>query len=936
MRLLDVGGHVAFDALHQRCGQRDVVERGRLLLAIHHLVVDGVSWRVLREDLESAYLAITTGGVPKLADKTTSMQGWTQRLNEYAQTPDIRSAFSYWQTVSQVPPADLPPDSSPVTSVPMERQVVVRLLEGETRALLQQLPGVFRTQINDVLLFALVSALQQSIGGHRFRLDMEGHGREHFADDVDVSRTVGWFTTLFPVALEIIPGSDPLLALLGVRDQLRKVPHRGLSYGLLRYASRDAEIRDALASTRPASLVFNYLGQFDAVVADSRLCTFAAESTGPWRSPAARRTHALEVIGIVRDGCLEIEWHYDASIHLEATVAHVAKNMIAVLHKLLALAAAAPLVPFTPDDFPLAKLDQTRLAKLLHSYPQVQDIYALTPMQRLFFAMEASQSNLGFEQWHFRIDGALDTRVLRQAIEYVVSRHSILRTAFVADGGTEPLQIVSRGAVLPWSEEDWRPHSLADQDTRIAALLQSDSRKSFDLTQAPDMRIALRRVTDRSWHFVWSTHHLCIDGWSWPVVFKDVSRAYMALESGREPALDPATPFRAYVAWLATSAPQSENFWKDELSGFIAPTPFRLSPASPTQAAATDSHFSELAITLSSAETAALQALARQEQLTLSVIINAAWALLLSHYSASPSVVLGATFSGRPAEVRGIESMVGPCVNNVPVRVDIAGDDALGTWLARLQQRQFEIAQHQYAPLEHIQQWANIPWRYRLFDSLVVFQNYQVDDEARHIGTAAHTTLLAAPEATNYALTLTVTMRETLRIRFIYQPASIAAVDVQQFAADFQMVLHAMGRPGAVTPGTILGQLPQELRSKANGALAARSPARVAYSAPTNEAERVIAEIWQELFGVESVSLDDNFFELGGHSLLLLRAQVHLQERLRIDIPIVALLQFPTIRALARHLTEGPSGGPAPQAAIDRAQKQREAQLRRRTLAGRG
>jgi non-ribosomal peptide synthetase component F len=300
-------------------------------------------------------------------------------------------------------------------------------------------------------------------------------------------------------------------------------------------------------------------------------------------------------------------------------------------------------------------------------------------------------------------------------------------------------------------------------------------------------------------------------------------------------------------------------------------------------------------------------------------------------------VVFGAAFSGRPAEVRGVESMIGPCVNNLPVRVDVAAGETLASWLGRLNQQQFEIAQHQYAPLEQIQQWANIPWRYRLFDSLIVFQNYQVDEEARRIGKAARTVLLAAPEATNYALTLTVTAHDTLRIRLIHQPTVIAAADVQQFAADLAIVLTEMSRSGSTTLAALLARMPAGLRGKASELLAAKAPQRAAsYSAPTNEAERVIAAVWQELFGVERVSLDDNFFELGGHSLLLVRAHAQLKERLQVDLPIVALLQFPTIRALARHLSGGPSGGPAPQAAIDRAQKQREAQQRRRTLAGRG
>ena len=282
--------------------------------------------------------------------------------------------------------------------------------------------------------------------------------------------------------------------------------------------------------------------------------------------------------------------------------------------------------------------------------------------------------------------------------------------------------------------------------------------------------------------------------------------------------------------------------------------------------------------------------------------------------------------------------MIGPCVNNLPMRVDVTADDTIGAWLQRLQRQQFEMAQHQYAPLVQIQQWANVPWRHRLFDSLVVFQNYQVDEGALRMGAIARTSLLAAPEATNYPLTLAVTVTNRIRVRLIHQPTTVASADVEQFAVDLATVLDAMSHSTTASMTTILAALPERLRGTAAlVAAAARQPARGGpHAAPTNDIERVIAALWQELFDVDQVSLDDNFFDLGGHSLLLVRAHVELKKRLRADLPIVALLQYPTIRTLARHLAEGgPIAGPTPQAAIDRAEKQRRAQARLRKLADR-
>ncbi|HJU40182.1 MAG TPA: condensation domain-containing protein, partial [Tahibacter sp.] len=220
---------------------------GRVLLVVHHLVVDGVSWRLLREDLETAYLAAKAGKAPSLPPKTTSMRTWAERSDAFARTTEVENALPHWLAVAKTPPTVLPADADAGAASDL-RRFTVALGEDETRAVLQALPKAFRTRINDVLLGGLARALQRVAASETFRIDLEGHGREHIADDVDVSRTVGWFTTLFPIALDVPSGGDAAEAALAVRDRLREVPHRGMSHGLLRYAARDDAARDALAA----------------------------------------------------------------------------------------------------------------------------------------------------------------------------------------------------------------------------------------------------------------------------------------------------------------------------------------------------------------------------------------------------------------------------------------------------------------------------------------------------------------------------------------------------------------------------------------------------------------------------------------------------------------------------------------------------------------
>jgi acyl carrier protein len=496
-----------------------------------------------------------------------------------------------------------------------------------------------------------------------------------------------------------------------------------------------------------------------------------------------------------------------------------------------------------------------------------------------------------------------------------------------------------RRVKVPWSFEDWRGFPEIEQESRFAALLHSDAELGFDIAHAPLMRVALRRTTETSSYFIWSTHHLCIDGWSWPLVLGDVSRVYAALESGSKPDLSPALPFREYLRWLSESAPRSAEFWKAELAGFTGPTPFALSPPLPPNEAvalASESNSAQLVVRLTPETTAALQLLARNEHVTLSVVVNAAWALILSHYSGESPVIFGVAFSGRSAELADVETMVGPCVNNVPLCVAVDDCADFQTWLADIQHRQFGIAQQQYASLEQIQHWANVPWRHRLFGSLVVFQNYQISEQAQRIGTGASCVLLAAPEATNYALTLAVSVSQVLSVRLICRPDLLHPNDLQQIATDLSAVMQAMAGSTKVVLRDLRHVFGAATFGKAKALLAAQTDKPTAtYAAPAEGAERIIASVWQELFGVERISLDDNFFDLGGHSIMLVQAHARLVTKLQRDLPIVALLQHPTVRTLAQYMSGSVVSVDAVRGTIDRAKKQREAQKRQRDLVGR-
>ncbi|MGQ0752218.1 MAG: amino acid adenylation domain-containing protein [Betaproteobacteria bacterium] len=905
---------------------------GRLLVVIHHLAVDGVSWRVLREDIESAYLSFKEGRRPAYPPRSAPFQRWAGRLTQYARSGSLRSSLSYWTAEAARAVTPLPADGQGGPNLEGEaRTVVRRLSEDETRAVLHSAPRAYRTRINDALLAALAIALRQWSGGDAFRIDLEGHGREDLFEGVDVSRTVGWFTSLFPVRLELAPGLDPGGALKSVKEQLRRIPDRGLSHGLLRYCG-DPDARAALAQAPAADLLFNYLGQLDQIVAGSSLFSFAKESVGPWHSPRARRTHALEVLCLVRDGSFEARWTYDRKRNRDAAIEAAAQAFIDALLAIIRHCTHSEAGGRTPSDFPLAALGQDALDELWQRYPGFEDVYPLSPIQRLYHLMEGSHTAVGLEAWHFRVEGDLDPERLRTALEATIQRHPVLRTAFVAISDAAPMQVVLPRVELRWSEENWCTLTPEEARKRLDEAIRAQNTTRFDLGAPPLLHMALLRTGQRTWELLWTTHRLCIDGWSWPLVFRDISLTYEALEDGCTPPLARPGLYRDYIAWLHASAPDSEAFWKKTLAGFTAPTPLCIEQRAPDGRTAESC---EAFAVLEAASTAKLQSYARTRQVTLSTLVQAAWAMLLSHYSAARDVVLGATFSGRPAEVAGIESLVGPCVSNLPVRVRVEASDSLAAWLARLQADQFTLSQHQYASAEDIQAWSEVPWRARLFESLIVFQNYQVDAAARRLGRNAHVTPVCTPESTNYPLTIAVTPGSELTLRLLYHASAFTRNAISIYARDLTAVLRALAEQSASTVGDLLALLPDATRGAAAGHSGKRARESTApYAPPATDMERAVATLWQELLGIERVSMDDNFFDLGGHSLLLIQAHGRLRDILQRDLPVVSLLQYPTIRALARHMSGTADAAQSAAGPAERARKQRKAMRRQRASAG--
>ena len=421
----------------------------------------------------------------------------------------------------------------------------------------------------------------------------------------------------------------------------------------------------------------------------------------------------------------------------------------------------------------------------------VESIYPLSPMQEgmLFHSLYTPDSGIYCSQTLITLEGEINLTVFRQAWEKVVERHSVLRTLFLWEKREKPLQIVRKKVDLPWDYQDWRNLSPREQQQRLDLLLQTERQQGFELKVAPLMRCLMIQLSDQTYKFLCNHHHIILDGWSMPIIYQEVLGFYEAGIQGKSYHLPLPHPYQDYIVWLQQQNPSvAESFWQRTLEGFMTPTPLRVdrlqlmkSEGKPT--------YKEYNCHLSASHSQDLQSLAQKHNLTLSTLVQAAWAILLSRYSGESEVLFGVTVSGRPHDLSGVEHRVGLFINTLPLRVSIRESDLLLSWLQELQQKQAEIQDYAYVSLAEIQRLSDIPPGVPLFESLVVFENYPREALSRDSRQSLRVKDVENFEETNYPLTVVAIPKQELLIQLIYDTGRFTQDTIERMAGHLQTIL---------------------------------------------------------------------------------------------------------------------------------------------------
>lgn len=730
----------------------------KVLIVVHHLVIDGVSWRILFEDLSNLYAQYISKEPLALPSKTNSFRYWQNKLMEYAGSAVLREEESYWDSVEAVPCRPLPKDNTGGSSLMKDLASCSFTFDRQsTENLFARCYSVYRAEANETLLTAFGLALHRSFDLDKVLVNIEGHGREQIGFDIDVTRTLGWFTSVYPFVLDLAYTGDKTRQLIEIKEKLHSVPNKGIGYGVLRYLAG----KNYSASPE---ISFNYLGKFDSIEGPegSVLFSFSEENRGAEVSLERKRDAALEVTGILVNGALKITIGYSRSQYSEETIANLLKAYAEELEKLSELASVQAVQVVTPADLTFKKLSVDQVLELGRSF-SIEDIYPLSPLQQgLYYHWLADPSSPAyFMQTSCEVAGVLDIGVLQKSYNLLVDRHAVLRTFFIQKFGDTPLQVVDKNA-----RSLFRYIDVSDEKAPSSEYYrEADRREGFDLHKGSQMRLTVLKRGDAAYELIWSHHHILMDGWCGSILLSEFFSIYYRLMEGDRVRLPKIYPYSRYIAWLdRVDKPSSLLYWKKYLNGYSNPVGLPVTVHGDREGYLERKQVFRLPDILRKA----VNALCTTLGITENSFLQAVWGILMCKYNNVPDAVFGAVVSGRPAELEGVEEMIGLFSNTVPVRVSLSPGMQVAELLKQVQQGSVESIPHHYIQLAEIQSGSETGRN--LFNQIIVFENFPVQEIMKQglgkdSGNAVSFAGIEVFERSNYDLTLTVNPGENFGIR---------------------------------------------------------------------------------------------------------------------------------------------------------------------------
>lgn len=695
-----------------------------LLVAIHHLVIDGVSWRILLEDMETLCQQYKNKEKLELPLKTDSFKLWSERLSAYADSIDFLKEKPYWKQLESGKKSPAEKDTQWAGKIMDAKVLSFSLNKKETEQLLTKVNNAYNTEINDILLTGMGLGLREFLESEKLLIALESHGREDILSGLDISRTVGWFTGLYPVKLDFSCRGDMSRQIKEVKEALHRVPHKGIGYGILRYLT-DKKHKEEMCLDLSPRISFNYLGQFDSDVKGREAFEISSLSTGTMVSPRIVRSYELDIQGMIFDGRLSISIIYNSGQYEEEAVSSLVERCKESLRLVISHCLSQKEAEITPCDLTFNGLSIDYLDRLKAEYP-VEDIYLCSPMQSgmVFHSLAYENPAVYFAQISYRFQGELDISIVEQSLNHLLQRYDILRTMFIYEGVDTPLQLVLKYRKIDFIYEDLRGGK--NREIYVKSFKEKDRLKGFHLTKDVLMRVAIFHVNDNDFRFVWSFHHIVMDGWCLGILVSEFIEIYNSFLNKRECRLPEAKQYRTFIKWLETSDQErSREYWRRYLTGYKKTAGISVLGTGEAGGGGSISNQVER-FAIEEEKQERLNDLAKQNNLTLNTLIQGIWGILLGKYNFSNDVVFGSVVSGRPPDLEGVESLVGLFINTIPVRIRYEEKTRVSELFRDVQARSIEGETHHYITLAEIQSESML--KQSLIDHVIIFENYPLVD----------------------------------------------------------------------------------------------------------------------------------------------------------------------------------------------------------------
>lgn len=752
-----------------------------LLLCIHHLVVDGVSWRILLEDIMDGYRKGKAGEEIHLPAKTTSFQEWSRKQESYARSARLEEEESYWREIEEkicrgkLEKAETGETGIGTVKVELDPEVTEKLLYKAGRA--------YNTEINDLLLSALAEAVCGMTGKKDIAVSLEGHGREDILEGVAVDRTVGWFTSTYPVVLSAKGKTGETIK--GVKEELRRVPNHGIGYGMLRW------YQGILGKEEP-DIVFNYLGRFEEGELEGGF-RISQDPKGEEVSGKNLYSMAVSINGLEERGRLSFELTYEKSIHRREDMEELGRRYGEALKEIAIYCAERKETEHTASDYGEVGWSEEEFEEVKESLGksglEVERIYPLTAMQEgmLFHEIAGDKDTAYIVQSVYRTGKNFRPEYMERISKLLGTKHEMLRTSIMYKRVREPRQVLLKKRDIEYQYIDMR--NVDDLEEKLTSYSKADIKRGFNLEEDSLLRISVIRCKEGEYRIYMCFHHIIMDGWCMSLLMNDIAQLYGQMLEGKEDQvilanMECVTGYEKYVRnQKKKDLKEGLKYWNEVLEGYEEQAMIKPEGI----AEPTEEEVSIVTRRISKEDTETLEQIRRVHGITINTVIEAAWGILLQKYNNVKDVVYGKVVSGREEKIENVERMLGLFINTIPIRVELKSGESVVELLKRLQEQALKSMEYSYCPLAEIQKRSDLGSE--LIQSVFAFENYYEEDSWNdQLGLEIE----SAREQTNYPLSVTVYEQEGLVLNLYYDTQKYVREEAERILKHFEVVIRQL------------------------------------------------------------------------------------------------------------------------------------------------